>query len=234
MVTDQQIGRRLTRVLQDHTSDVFPRPDLADRVIRRRHAGRFRSRLTASAATAVAGLAVLLAGAIPGAHAGHDARLQLAGYSFTLPNGSREVPASPAACAIGAGVIYTPGPGEGAGNADQPAIANAVTAGGGCVSMLLTDPYTPGAGNAPSEPFPVVDQHQVQIGTDTGTIGTYKVVGENMTFNGTPVPTGTEHLELNLQIPASDGQVQDLQVAAAGLSEQQLVTIVTSGLASTS
>jgi hypothetical protein len=101
---------------------------------------------------------------------------------------------------------------------------------------MLTNPYTPGAANAPREPFPVVDQHAIQIGSYTGTVGTYEVIGRgatpgsDMTFNGVSVPNGTQHVALTLQLPASGGQTQDLQVAVAGISEQQLISIVSSGL----
>ena len=102
--------------------------------------------------------------------------------------------------------------------------------------MLLTAPYTPGAANAPSQAFPVVDQHPVQIGSYTATVGTAAVVGSasdgssDLTMNGVSVPSGTTHEFLTLHLPASGGQVQDLQVAVAGISEQQLVAIVSSGL----
>ena len=158
-------------------------------------------------------------------------QLRLASFTFHLPRNSHAVSSTPAACAIGGYVVYTPGPGEGASNAHQPAIAEAVTGNGGCVSMLLTNPYTPGAANAPRPAFPVIDQHPVQIGSDSGTIGTYEFLGgSNTTVHGVKIPSGTRDTELNLQIPTSDGQVQDLQVAVAGITEQQLVSIVSSGL----
>lgn len=77
----------------------------------------------------------------------------------------------------------------------------------------------------------MIDQHPVQIGSDSGTVGTYEFLGSpNTTVHGVKMPSGTRNTVLNLQLPTSDGQVQDLQVAVAGITEQQLVWIVSSGL----
>jgi hypothetical protein len=232
VVTDQQLGDALHHALHQHVGMIVPPADLADVVISRRRAGQLKARLGGSAAAVAAAAAVagVLISSVGGFKPLRPARLQLAGYSFQLPAGAHAVAATPAACAIGAGVGYAPGTGEGVSSTSQPAITQAVTSSGGCVSMLLTEPYTPGAANAPSEPFPIVDQHQVQIGSDSATVGTYQVVGRDMTFNGVAVPSGTEHLALNVEIPAAGGQVQDLNIAAAGISEQQLVAIASSGL----
>jgi hypothetical protein len=234
VLNDQQLGETLHNALHQQMGALAPRADLADIVIRRRRAGRVKARLggTGAAVAVTAAMATVVLGSQSSGLAppGPD-RLRLAGYSFELPQGAHVVSATPAACAIGAGVTYPSRPSEGVSDTSQPAIAQAVTSGGGCVSMLLTDPYTPGAANAPSEPFPVVDQHQVQIGSDTATIGTYQVIGADMTFNGVPVPSGTEHVSLNVEIPTTNGQVQDLDIAAAGVSEQQLLAIASSGIA---
>jgi hypothetical protein len=132
---------------------------------------------------------------------------------------------------MGAFIAYTPGPNEGATGAHQPAIQNAVTSSGGCVSMLLTDPFSPGAANAPRPFFYPVQTSSVTIDSDTGTIGTYEVLGgSGLTIHGVPVSTGTENTELFLQIPTTNGEVQELEVAAAGISESQLQSIVASGL----
>jgi hypothetical protein len=234
VVNDQQLGDALRNALHQHMDALAPRADLADVVIRRRRAGQLKARLGgtgAAVAVTAAVAAVVLSSQSSDLTPLGQGHLRLAGYSFQLPQGAHAVSATPAACAIGAGVTYSSAPSEGVSDTSQPAIAQAVTSGGGCVSMLLTDPYTPGAANAPSQPFPVVDQHQVQIGSDAATIGTYQVIGADMTFNGVPVPSGTEHVSLNVEIPTNNGQVQDLDIAAAGVSEQQLLAIATSGLA---
>jgi hypothetical protein len=238
VINDQQLGDAFRQALREPIEALSPPADLADRIIRQRRSGRRRTGL-AGTGVAVAALAitiaVILGGHAPGAARLGSARLRVASYTFKLPRGAHAVAASaaPAACAIGAYVVYTPGAGGGTSTADQPTIAQAVTSNGGCVSMLLTNPYTPGAADAPREAFPVVDQHAVQIGSDPGTVGTYEIVGgPGLTFNGVPVPSGTRQTVLNLQISASGGLTQDLQVAVAGISEQQLVSIVSSGLTS--
>ncbi len=234
MVNEQQLGDALSRELHELVRELSPRPDLADHVIRRRRDGRRRGRVAGVGAgiVAIAAAVVVTLGSsgTPGSTQLGSAHLRLASYTFRLPRGAHAVSATPAACAVGAAVVYIPDPGEGVSNPDQPAIAKAVTANGGCVSMLLTDPYTSGAANAPKEPNYPVDQQQVQIGSYTGTIGTYAIIGADMTFHGVPVPSGTRQTVLNLTLPTSGGQVQDLQVAAAGITEQQLVSIVSSGL----
>jgi hypothetical protein len=229
---DQELGAELGRRLKTDMSAVLPRAGIADVVIARRRSRQNRLRITVGSAsvTTLAVALALTAGVTSSSKRIGQDHLRLAGYDFSLPAGSKTVAATPAACAVGVGVGYTPGAGEGASDANQTTVVQAVTGQGGCVAMLITDPFTPGASNAPQEPFSVVDQHQVQVGSYTGTIGTYAVTGSDMTIDGTPIPDGTQHIEINLEIPASDGQVQDLQVAVAGLSEEQLIAIVSSGL----
>jgi hypothetical protein len=235
MIDDQQLGVALSRQLHELVGELAPQPDLADRVIRRRRVGRRRARF-ASAGASVAGLAaaavVTLGGSAPSTQTQlGQSQLRLSSYTFRLPDRAHAVSATPAACAIGAYVAYEATPGTGPSNPQQPTIAQAVTGSGGCVSMLLTAPYAPGAANAPHEAFPVMDQHPVQIGPYTGTVGTAEVLGSsNLTMNGISVPSGTTHQFLTVHLPASGGQVRDLQVAVAGISEQQLVAIVSSGL----
>jgi hypothetical protein len=241
MADDQQWGDALADVLHHPAGMLTPRSDLADQIIAQRRAGRRRTGLAATGAVAGAvaiGLTVLALTQSPSAVTLGRAQLHIASYTSRLPRGAHAVSgaATPAACAIGAGVAYTPGSGEGASDTDQPSVAQAVTSNGGCVSMLLTDPYVSGAANAPREPFPVVDQHTVQLGSYTGIVGTYEIVGAGLTpgsdptFNGVPVPSGTRHVVLTVELPASNGETQDLQIAVAGISEQQLVSIAASGL----
>ena len=234
MITDEQLADALSKAFRDLSTERALSPDLADRIVYRGRAARRRARLAAGVATGalvlVVGLVVLMSGRpAPLAHTSQT-QLRLASYTFKLPAGAHAVPATPSACALGAGVIYLPGPGEGASRADQPPIASAVTSAGGCVSMILTNPYVAGAPNAPEEPFPAIDKQSVQIGSYIGTLGTYEIIGSDMTINGVPIPSGTQQVVLNLQIPAQGGEIRDLQVAAAGITEQQLVSIVTSGL----
>ena len=240
MISDQQLGDALSRELHELAGQLTPAPNLADRVIRRRRAGRRRARLSGVggviAALAVAAVLTFGRSGTPAQTQLGQSRLRLASYTFKLPRRAHAVSATPAACAIGAVVTYNAAPGGSPSSPQQPTIAQAVTANGGCVSMLLTAPYTPGGANAPSEAFPVLDQHPVQIGPYTGTVGTAEVVGSgsngssDLTINGVSVPSGTTHQFLTLHLPAKGGQIQDLQVAVAGISEQQLVAIVSSGL----
>jgi hypothetical protein len=239
MLTDEQIGDVLSRELSELTGDISPRADLADRVVSARRGRRRRTQAAAGsslvAAAAVAGVALGTGGSSRAPRLA-AAKLHLASYRFTMPRGSRvadadAVAATSPSCAMGAFIVYTSGPNEGATSADQPAIQNAVTSSGGCVSMLLTDPFTPGAANAPRPFFYPVQTSSVTIDGDSGTVGTYEVLGgSGLTIHGVPVTNGTENTELFLQIPTTNGQVRELEVAAAGVSESQLQAIVASGL----
>jgi len=239
MLTDDQLGDALGRELRELTDELSPRPDLADHVISTTR-GQRRNRLAAGSGSLIAAAAVaavvLAIGGSGTARRGSGAQLRLAAYRFSMPHGSRlagpdTVAATSPSCAMGALVVYTPGAGEGASDADQPAIQSAVTNSGGCVSMLLTDPFSPGAANAPRPFFYPVQTSSVMIDGDTGTIGTYEVLGGNgLEIHGVPVTNGTENTELFLQIPTTGGQVQELEIAAAGISQTQLQSIVAAGL----
>lgn len=253
MLSDQQLSDELGRALQDRTSDLAPRPDLIERVVRQARTGRRRVRIAAATAT----VAALVVGGVAFAGAqssglGQPGHLRLDSYTFRLPHGAHAASAhdmteTSAACAAVSvdGVSYAPepngsfSPNDGASTANQPAIADAVTANGGCVSALLTNPYTPGTADTPGAGFAIPsDPHSVMISGYSGTVETAYVQGagvtpgSEMTMDGVSVPSGTQFVSLTLHIPAGGGQVQTLQVAAAGISEQQLASIVSSGLSS--
>ncbi len=158
---------------------------------------------------------------------------RLAFYRFALPRDATDVAASPADCALRATVTFPNAsigaPGIGASDPHQPTVASAVLGDGGCVSMLLSDPYTPGGANMPEPAFPVLDSSPISIAGDQGTVGTYEFIGSASNGKGVPL-NGAKNVEVTVQIPAGQGQFQMLLVAAAGVSEQQLESIVASGL----
>ena len=51
-----------------------------------------------------------------------------------------------------------------------------------------------------------------------------------MSYKGIAIPSGTTQSIISLQVPAARGQLEDLVFAAEGVSEQQLISIVSSGL----
>lgn len=172
------------------------------------------------------------------------AHLQLASYRFSLPEDASVVAATPSACALRPMVVYPhapnpdptsppePGPapdqpGIGMSAANQPTIANAVTAQGGCVSMALTDPYTPGSDLTPLPGFATPDQSPITIDGSSGTIGMEELIGAGPTGQSIPPE---KNVLLTLVLPAPNGQKQLFLAAAAGVSEEQLESIVTSGL----
>jgi hypothetical protein len=170
---DDDLGRELHALV----CDVQPRPGLADAAIARRRSTRRRAGagvggLGAAAAVSAGVVLALGSGAAP-ARLGHS-ELHLAAYRFALPQDATTVAATPAACALGAGVVVYPhvtasnASQIGVSGPSQPAIANAVTGQGGCVSMALTNPYTPGSDLTPVPGFPFLNQTPITIDGDSG------------------------------------------------------------------
>jgi hypothetical protein len=233
---DDDLGRELHALVDD----LQPRAGLADAAIARRRSMRRRAGvgvggLGAAAAVSVGIILALGSGSAP-ARLGHS-ELHLAAYRFALPRDASTVAATPAACAIPAGVIYpgdTPPSDMGASSANQPAIASAVTSAGGCLAMTITAPYTPGSADAPSPAF-MFSKTPITLDGDPGAVGTQELIGRDAdggppTINGVTVPSGTTDNALELEVPAADGQVQMLLVTAAGVSQSELQSIVASGL----
>jgi hypothetical protein len=235
MQTDDQLTETLGKQLHSLVAGLSPRTDLADRVVRRDRTRRHRTvGVGAAGAAVVAGALAVTVGGLGATHArrlGHR-ELRLASYHFSLPRDTSAVAATSADCALKA-TVASPNLSAVSGVTEplQPDVASAVLGDGGCVSMLLTAPYAAGDPNAPKPAFPVLDQTPVSINGDAGTVGTYEFIGSASTSNGQGTHlNGAKNVELALNIPASDGQEQLLLVAAAGISEQQLESIVASGL----
>jgi hypothetical protein len=233
---DDDLGRELHALVDD----LQPRAGLADAAIARRRSMRRRAGvgvggLGAAAAVSVGIILALGSGSAP-ARLGH-AELHLAAYRFALPRDASPVAATPAACALGQGMVAYSGTAAdesqmGASTPDQPTIVSAITGQGGCVSMLITNPYIPGSAVTPSEVYPEHDESAITIDDDSGTIGTQEIYGDpsGYTFSGVHVPDGTTNTVLTLVVPTADGQDQLLLVTAAGVSQSELQSIVASGL----
>ena len=237
MFDERTLEDDLSRELRAIVVDLQPRAGLADTSIARRRSRRRRAGVGGvGVAAAVSAGAVLALGG--GSSAARPPELHLAAYKFALPRDATTVAATPAACALGTFVTYpndpnptADQPGVGAAAARQPAISSAITAQGGCVSMLITDPYTPGSSLTPTPAFPELSTSPVTVDGDAGTIGTQEFLGgDNTTINGVHVPNATTDNELTLTIPAANGQDQLLVVTAAGVSQSELQSIVASGL----
>jgi hypothetical protein len=251
MHDEHQLGDALSRELHELVGGLEPRVGLADAAIDRRRSVRRRAGIGAgglgTVAAVSAGLAVAIGGGGGGGGGGAaparlgGSELHLAAYRFVLPRDATPVAATLAACALGAGVVVYPTVTAadesriGVSTPDQPAIASAVTGQGGCVSMLLTNAYTPGSDLTPVPGFPFLDQTPITIDGDSGDIGTQEFIGGDgsggdATVHGSAMPSGTENNELTLTIPTANGQDELLIVTAAGVSQAQLQSIVASGL----
>jgi hypothetical protein len=237
--SDDDLGRELHALV----ADLEPRAGLADTAIARRRSMRRRAGVgtgglgVAAAVSAGAVLALGSGTAQPARVRLDGPRLHLAAYHFALPKDASPVAATPAACAIPASVVYpgdAPPSDVGATSASEPAIANAVTSAGGCLSMTITNAYTPGSADAPTPAF-MFAKSPITVDGDTGDVGTQELIGRDanggpLTINGVTVPSGTTDNALDLEIPVADGQVQMLLVTAAGVSQSELQSIVASGL----
>jgi hypothetical protein len=240
MQDERQLGDTLTREFHELVGGLEPRAGLADAAIARRRSTRRRAGIgvggLGAAAAVSAGVVLAFGSGAAPARLGHS-ELHLAAYRFALPRDATTDAATPAACALGAAVAHpndpdqtTDEPGTGVSAADQPAIASAVTGQGGCVSMLLTDPYTPGSDLSPAPLLEEPDASPITVDGDSGTLGTQEFQGSGWDGQGTLIPNGTTNNELTLTIPAADGQDQMLVVTAAGVSQSELESIVASGL----
>jgi hypothetical protein len=176
---------------------------------------------------AVLAAGVIATGAVVGAYALGAGRqgttIHLASYSLKLP--SEYIPESTGAAACnpyGKGKVVIAG--RGFTQPPEPAIATAADQAGGCVSITLSPAFTPAAPGAPLKisvssaggPF---QGHPVGLDGSQGWVGV-----------GTLSPGGTQQELLVLFVPASGGQVQDFMVVATGMSDAELVSVVSSGL----
>jgi hypothetical protein len=103
-----------------------------------------------------------------------------------------------------------------------PAIKTAATSDGGCVSLLLTPPGSVGSNGLP-EMIRSSTESEVKVGSYFGEVGIpQQILGTRA--------AGAKEVVLQVQIPRSGGQIQELVVIAIGLTEDQLVSIVSQGL----
>jgi hypothetical protein len=196
------------------------------------HARRRRVRTVGAmvALAVVAGAAIVVTAGGAGTPA-PSPQLRLASFKLSLPEHSQVLAPGSHRC-LPAMLMYpgTSVPSGGPANPTEPAIVSAVTADGGCISVLLTSPFTPGSSGAPT---PFMDEQSakpVQIGSYPGTSGPATWTGSNMSYKGIAIPSGTTQSMISLQVPAGDRQVADLVFAAEGVPEQQLISSVSSGL----
>ena len=229
MLSDEQLQDTMRDRLHGLAGDLEPNPRLYERVLAA-HARRRRVRTVgAMVALIVAGAAIVLT-----AGTGSPApspQLQLASFKLRLPEHSQVLAPGSHRC-LPAMVMYpsTSVPSGGPANPTEPAIVSAVTADGGCISVLLTSPFAPGSSGAPTAFMDEQSAKPIQIGSYQGTAGPATWIGSDMSYKGIAIPSGTTQSIISLQVPAGNGQVEDLVFAAEGVSEQQLISIVSSGL----
>jgi hypothetical protein len=113
--------------------------------------------------------------------------------------------------------------------ADSQAMRAAASTAGGCIVLTLTAPYTPTT--AAPDPYAWSTAQPVQAGSYHGYLWRVSVlVGRGAT--GYLKPGWHTATNLDLQLPAGDGQMRDLVIGATGLTDPALIKIATRGLSS--
>ncbi len=189
----------------------------------------------ASAAVVATAIAVPLAVHARGAS---GTTLRLASYSLRLPARYQEVKGS-VLCNPLALFAYVPTPGGTPPGPPtrpaEPGIVSAADKAGACVSIGMSAPYTLGAPGATFIATKPRVTEPVQVEGYQGWVGTWTWIGSglnggDMVVDGVPTPSGSTEEVLDLTVPAGDDQVQDLTVAATGVTGAQLVSMVSAGL----
>jgi hypothetical protein len=110
-----------------------------------------------------------------------------------------------------------------------PTYADSITAtssaSGGCVNVLLTQPFRLTGG---SDPQAYAGERQVRVGHYHGWIRSYWAVSGRHA----PYRIHERVTQLNVQLPDGHGRIRDLLVASTRLSLRRLIYIVARGLAS--
>jgi hypothetical protein len=226
----QAVGRTL--------SEIEVPPALVDRLAEREYPlGRSHRALVALVGAAVIAVAVGALLGLTGWRTGaRDAsgrvELQLASYRLALPGGYHLRGAGSAPCVdeVQASMPALPATEPTAASplaAAKPRVAEAATAAGGCVLMLLTAPFSPFPGQDGDPNIPP-GSHEVAVGPyrawlmPRGHWQPYAADGRPVAENG-----------LVVQDAVGNGQVRDLVIGCTGLSRAALVSLVAKGLSST-
>jgi hypothetical protein len=220
-----------------------------------RSPGARRHRTVAAAAAVVVGAAVVVPlefgprGPTPSST---GTEIHLASYTFRLPSGYRALrqddhrPAARALSSCHPGVIATFPVGSTVPSfddkPDEPGVVSAANAAGGCISMALIGPFTPGGPETPTiagvggpndtaEPA----SQAIRVGPYQALVGSWKMLG--WSTQGTPAPApwnGETELVVDVSLPEPGGQVDNLVVTSTELSQSALIALVRSGLTATS
>lgn len=246
MLTDDVIEDRLRRHLNE---SLRPSGDLVTRVVHRHRRRRTAIRALPAAFAAVVVVVVVVAmSATPGApstrarvpgSSSPPGILDLASYAFHLPSGYRLRSASRTSCRaiVTIGIPRATRAGAPNRTALPPygtgAIAAAAASSGGCVSMLLTPPFTPTG----ATPLPYLHHDRastsspVDVGPYPAWLSTQGALRKGLepphvaTASG-PLP----YLQLSVEIPLGTGAYRLLDVGSQGISEAALVRMVGEGL----
>jgi hypothetical protein len=224
-IDEEELGAALRIHLHELASGYPLRGDVIAEVLRRDDRHRRRVRLVgAASAVMLASIALPLSLSAGNSQprTSRGVELRLASYSMRLPTGFRRVSSTTSPCrANDLPFALTPIPGALPSSTDQPGIVSAADGADGCVSMLITPPYA--AASAPTDgPMLLGDGFQpVQVGSYQAWIASEPAFGPG--WQGIVVA-------LDVRLPAADSQDQEFMIYAVGLSQAQLISIVSTGL----
>ena len=182
---------------------------------------RFRRRIGYIAAAAVIILAAA-GGAFTLSHEhGRSDTIRLASYTFHLPGRFHTTSSAPRSC-MPLATVDAPFSTSSAQIVEHsynlPRVASAMTSADGCITIAMTNPYTPTT-EAP-DPFRVSLSAPITV------------AGYVAWIERGQQGTGDTLVDLGVQLPYGDGRYRDLVVGAVGLPSNEVVRLVAHGLQS--
>ena len=180
---------------------------------------RFRRRIGYIAAAAAIVAAVGGAFTLSHGRASSDT-IRLASYTFHLPSRFHSTSSTPKSCMPLATVDapFSASSGQIVEHPyNLPQVSSAITSAGGCITIALTNPYTPTA--AAPDPF------RVSLSAPIIVAGHVAWVESGQQGTG-------DTLDLGIQLPYGNGQYHDLVVGTVGLPSNEVVRLVARGLQS--
>lgn len=231
MLNDETLEDEVRGWLHELADHLVPTADLTAQVLARHARRRRRSRMAAVAGAVAIAAAIALPALLTGAGVSAGPQMRLASFRLRLPAHARILAPDAHVC-LPAVVMYpsTQVPNGGPANPAEPAITSAVTADGGCLSVFLTAPYTPGGNEVPSPFIDVQSEKPVRVSSYAGVLGPFTWIGRDMSYQGFQIPNGTQQSVLALHVPVAGGQDELLVFAAEHIAPQALLSIVRSGL----
>lgn len=237
MMTDQ-LEKELRGAFARHAPDQGTPEAVRTRLVQRDYHPRTANRgLVAGLATAAVAAGIAIPLAVAGTQApAAGATIRMGSHTFRMPTGYRLTAATSAPCHPFAVYIDPGGDKTSTGKKATPlgGMRAAASAAGGCLVFGLAPAYVPQPGAPDPEAY---TSHPVRVGKYHGYVFHMREyipkegISEKAVRHG--ITPGWHHAtNLWVQLPDGNGQLRDLVVGAAGLSDQALINLVANGLSS--